>query len=424
MLGELDVALVRDFERIFEDIRTARERTCYLIRILEIQPAVVAHAVRIGAIFSQPDAKEHVVGVVRCRGEEVRIVRCDDGEVCLFREGEDQPIQLGLSLARVCLHFQVVAVRKTFSVPVRHPFRTRHVSRQEVLRDLSGHTGGNRLPLFARRAAPIQVTYIGYPNTTGLATMDYRLTDAWADPLGIADKLYTEELVRLDGGHLCYRPPGDSPPVGEPPVLRSGHITFGSFNNLAKVNPALVARWASILNGVPGSRLMLKTKPLADAGARDVVRQAFAQNGVAQDRLVLSGWTDDTAGHLAQYADVDIALDTLPYHGTTTTCEALWMGVPVVTCAGETHASRVGLSLLSAIGLDELVTCSMQDYVETAISLAHDIPRLGRLRSALRTRMATSAITDKARIARAVEDAYRAMWVRFIRQTRPHQFAG
>lgn len=294
----------------------------------------------------------------------------------------------------------------------------------DILVDLSGHTGRNRLLLFARRAAPIQVTYIGYPNTTGLATMDYRLTDAWADPVGLTDRLHTETLVRLEGGHLCYRPPADSPPVGEPPVLISGRVAFGSFNNLAKVTPALIARWASILNGVPGSRLMLKTKPLADAGARDLVLQAFAQNGIAPDRLALSGWTEDTAGHLARYSDIDIALDTFPYHGTTTTCEALWMGVPVVTCAGEIHASRVGVSLLSSIGLDELVASSMDGYVESAISLAHDVPRLCRLRSALRARMTTSAITDKARIAREVESAYRTMWVRFVGQMRSHPLAG
>ena len=291
----------------------------------------------------------------------------------------------------------------------------------DILVDLSGHTGRNRMPLFAHRAAPIQVTYIGYPNTTGLATMDYRLTDAWADPVGLADRLNTEELVRLDGGYLCYRPPADSPAVGEPPVLTSGRITFGSFNNLAKVNPALIARWVSILNGVPGSRLMLKTKPLADEGARDLVLQTFAQNGIAPDRLVLSGWTEDTASHLARYSDIDIALDTFPYHGTTTTCEALWMGVPVVTCAGEVHASRVGVSLLTGIELDELVASSMDGYVEAAISLSHDVPRLCRLRADLRARMMTSAITDKTRIAREVERAYRTMWARFVEQMRSHQ---
>lgn len=294
----------------------------------------------------------------------------------------------------------------------------------DILVDLSGHTGRNRMRLFARRAAPIQVTYIGYPNTTGLTAMDYRLTDAWADPVGLTDKLYTETLVRLDGGYLCYRPPEDGPPVGEPPVQTSKRVTFGSFNNLAKVNPALIARWAAILNGVAGSRLMLKTKPLADEGARNLVLEAFAQNGIGPDRLVLSGWTDDTAGHLARYSDVDIALDTFPYHGTTTTCEALWMGVPVITCAGEIHASRVGVSLLSGIGLGELVASSMEDYVETAISLAHDVPRLSRLRAALRAQMATSAITDKARIAREVESAYRAMWVRFVEHARSQQLAG
>ena len=279
------------------------------------------------------------------------------------------------------------------------------------------------MPLFARRAAPIQVTYIGYPNTTGLATMDYRLTDAWADPVGLTDKLYAEELVRLDGGYLCYRPPVDSPPVGEPPVLTSGHITFGSFNNLAKVNPALIARWAAILNGVPSSRLMLKTKPLADAGARDLVLQAFAHNGIAPARLVLSGWTDDTTGHLARYSGIDIALDTFPYHGTTTTCEALWMGVPVVTCAGEIHASRVGVSLLSGIGLDELIASSMEGYVETAISWRMTFrvyAVCGQIARADGEFGAHGQGPDRSRGG----DAYRSMWRRLVEQMRSSQFTG
>ena len=280
----------------------------------------------------------------------------------------------------------------------------------DILVDLSGHTRGNRLPLFARRVAPIQVSYLGYPNTTGLATMDYRLTDAWADPVGLTEGLYTEVLVRLDGGFLCYRPPNDSPPVAGPPVLATGYITFGSFNNLAKVNAALIARWAAILGHVPGSRLILKSRPLADPGIRDFILTLSARNGITPDRIEFSGWADDTRSHLARYADVDIALDTFPYHGTTTTCEALWMGVPVITCGGQVHASRVGVSLLSAIGLADLVAPSMDSYVMTAINLAQDIPRLGNLRAELRPRMAAGAITDSARIARSVESAYRAMW--------------
>ncbi len=282
--------------------------------------------------------------------------------------------------------------------------------RIDILVDLSGHTGRNRLSLFARRVAPIQVTYLGYPNTTGLSTMDYRFTDAWADPVGRTDALHTETLVRLDGGFLCYRPPEDAPPVTEPPVLASGRITFGSFNALAKINAALIARWAAILAGVPGSRLMLKTGPLADAEARSSIRSLFARSGIAPERIDLSGWTGNIPTHLARYGDIDIALDTFPYNGTTTTCEALWMGVPVVSQAGQVHASRVGASLLSQIGLDALIASSPEAYVQTAIDLAHDIPRLRDMRSALRARMASSPLMDSARIARAVDSAYRTMW--------------
>jgi predicted O-linked N-acetylglucosamine transferase (SPINDLY family) len=282
--------------------------------------------------------------------------------------------------------------------------------RIDILVDLAGHTGRNRMTLFARRAAPIQVTYLGYPNTTGLKAMDYRFTDAMADPVGSTEALHTETLVRLDGGFLCYRPPEDGPAVAEPPVVASGCITFGSFNTLAKVNVALIARWSAILAGVPDSRLVLKARSFADPVARDYILQLFVQNGIAPERIELSDWTADTRSHLERYAGIDIALDTFPYNGTATTCEALWMGVPVVTMAGRVHASRVGASLLSRIGLDALIASSPEAYLRAAIDLAHDLPRLRDLRGALRARMAASPLMDSARIARAVEAAYRTMW--------------
>jgi predicted O-linked N-acetylglucosamine transferase (SPINDLY family) len=284
--------------------------------------------------------------------------------------------------------------------------------RIDILVDLSGHTSGNRLPLFARRAAPVQVTYLGYPNTSGLEAMDYRLTDVWADPPGLTDAFYTEDLVRLEGGHLCYRPFEDSPEVRELPALANGYITFGSFNNLSKVGETLIGRWASILAGVPGSRLFLKAKPLADLETREFILALFARNGIARDRLELTGWAENTGSHLELYGKVDIALDTFPYHGTTTTCEALWMGVPVVTCSGETYASRVGVSLMTGIGLTDLIAPSMDSYVDVAINLAKDVARLRRIRAGLRSQVASSPLTDRVRTARAVEAAYRAMWRR------------
>ena len=280
----------------------------------------------------------------------------------------------------------------------------------DILVDLSGHTKGNRMPLFARRVAPIQVTYLGYPNTTGLSTVDYRLTDAIADPPGLTDAFHSETLMRLERCFLCYRPPDSSPPVSRSPAAITGRVTFGCFNNLAKVNAALVGRWASILAAVPNSRMMLKSKPLADHGTRESLLCLFGENGIESERILFSSWAPNTRSHLERYGEIDIALDTFPYNGATTTCECLWMGVPVITCAGPVHASRVGASLLTALGLDDLIKSSMESYVQRAIELAQDIEQLGKLRMELRPRMGASALTDAGHFARSIEAAYRSMW--------------
>jgi hypothetical protein len=227
----------------------------------------------------------------------------------------------------------------------------------------------NRLLVFARKPAPVQVTWLGYPNTSGLDAMDYRLTDAWADPRNDGDQYYTERLVRLAGGFLCYRPPGDTPRP-QPPAA-AAPVTFGSCNNLAKVTPRVIAVWAAILKRVASSRLLLKSKPLADEDSRRRVEDLFAGHGIAAERLEMMGWVA-SASHLAVYGRIDIALDPFPYGGTTTTCEALWMGVPVVTLAGDRHSGRVGLSLLGKLGLDDLAASSPEDYVERAVALAGD----------------------------------------------------
>jgi predicted O-linked N-acetylglucosamine transferase (SPINDLY family) len=282
--------------------------------------------------------------------------------------------------------------------------------RVDILVDLAGHTGINRLLLFARKPAPIQVTYLGYPDTTGLTTMDYRLTDAYADPPGIADDSYSEQLVRLPETFLCYRPSDAAPAVGPLPATVAGYVTFGSFNALAKINAPLVAMWSKILDQVPNSRLILKNQGLDSAGARQTILEYFAAHRVEQDRVELIGLSAGIAEHLQLYNRVDIALDTFPYHGTTTTCEAMWMGVPVVTLAGRAHVSRVGVSLLCNIGVPELVADSQEMYVRLASELAGDLGRLSNLRSNLRQRMAQSPLMDAPRFARNIEAAYRRMW--------------
>jgi predicted O-linked N-acetylglucosamine transferase (SPINDLY family) len=283
----------------------------------------------------------------------------------------------------------------------------------DILVDLAGHTAGNRMPLFSLQPAPIQVTYLGYPNTTGLTTVDYRLTDAWADPPGLTEAWHTEELVRLDRGFLCYRPPEAAPEVGPLPLRNNGRVTFGSFNNLAKFNAGVAGLWAEVLKAVAGSRLVMKFKTLSDPAVRQTVIDVFAANGISSDRLSLHGFLPSIGDHFALYNRVDIALDTFPYNGTTTTCEALWMGVPVVALAGRTHAARVGVSILTGLGLSELVALSRADYVQTAAYLARDGRRLDGLRQNLRTRMQGASLMDGPGFTRRLERVYRTIWRRW-----------
>ena len=282
--------------------------------------------------------------------------------------------------------------------------------RIDILIDLSGHTARNRLLVFARKPAPVQVTYLGYCDTTGLSAMDYRLTDALADPPGTTEHLHTEQLIRLPDGAWCFRPHDQSPAVEPPPVLRSGHITFGCFNVRPKITDEMLILWARLLSQVPGSRLLLKNTGFTEPSIQQRMRNLLAKAGIAPERLELAARVPTQRRHLEHYAQVDIALDTFPYHGTTTTCEALWMGVPVITLAGHTHASRVGVSLLTHAGLPELIASSADEYVHIATRLAADIERLGTLRSSLRERLAVSRLLDAPRFARNVEHAYRQMW--------------
>src|SRR5262249_23793600 len=280
----------------------------------------------------------------------------------------------------------------------------------DILVDLSGHTSHNRMMLFARKPAPLAVTWLGYPNTTGLPAIDYRFTDAVADPPGEADRLHTERLVRLARGFLCYRAPDDAGSVAPLPALGAGHVTFGSFNNVAKLSPATIALWARLLREVSGSRLLLKASQFKDRGTRERIAAAFAAAGIDRKRVTVLPPQATTAEHLAAYGRVDIALDPLPYNGTATTCEALWMGGPVATLRGERHAARVGASILTARGLEDLIAQTPDEYVATAVKLARERDALAMLRAGLRERMRASPLCDGAGFARAIEGAYRAMW--------------
>lgn len=280
----------------------------------------------------------------------------------------------------------------------------------DILVDLAGHTAGNRLLAFARQPAPVQVTYLGYPNTTGLSAVDYRLTDAVADPPGEADILCIEELVRLPQGFHCYEPPVQTPGVGNSPVQSAGHVTFACFNNVNKINREVASLWGQILRTLPGSCLLLKAGRLQDHGVRGRIRSLFEREGLSDERIEMLGWATSIDEHLRTYSRADIALDTFPYNGTTTTCEALWMGVPVVALAGTLHAGRVGVSLLTHAGLPELIAENPENYVKIAVALALDREHLKELRQGLRERLQRSPLTDAVGFTRSLERAYRTMW--------------
>ncbi len=284
----------------------------------------------------------------------------------------------------------------------------------DILVDLGGHTKHNRLSVFARKPAPVQVSWLGYANTTGLHTVDYRFTDNVADPPGMTEQYHTEQLYRLPGSFLCYHPPLNFPELTQLPLLENGYITFVALNNIAKVNDHLFTMWAKVLKRVPGSRLMLKEQVLVDdPGFRSAILERFAEVGITADTLLILKSSPTVHEHLQRVAQGDIALDSYPYHGTTTTCEALWMGVPVVTRSGSVHVSRVSTSLLTSVGLPELIAGSEDEFVEIAVTLATDCERLKNYRLHLREMMQKSSLMDLAGFARKIEDAYRDVWQRW-----------
>ena len=288
----------------------------------------------------------------------------------------------------------------------------------DILVDLTGHTPGHRLLAFARRPAPVQITWNGYPNTSGMLAMGYRITDAHCDPPGETEALHTEALLRLPEVYMSFKAPADAGPVAPLPAGRSGTITFASFNGCYKLSPMILDLWRQILERTPSSRLLLVAVP--PGAAEDRIRTRLIGAGVSQDRLAFR----DRVSHeefLEAHHDVDIALDAFPYHGTTTTCYSLWMGVPVITLAGRSHVSRVGVSLLTNVGHPELIGHDGDDYVRIACALASDRARLQHLRADLRTRMMSSPLIDGAKCARGLQGAWRSVWVQWCDTQRPHR---
>lgn len=280
--------------------------------------------------------------------------------------------------------------------------------RVDILIDLAGHTAGNRLKLFARRVAPLQVSWLGYSATTGVPATDAVLMDAYTAPPGI-EVGFTEQLIRLDGLRFCYTPPEYASAVWPAPILQKGYVTFGSFNNLAKVTPEVIETWAAILKAVPAARLVLKWKSLGDAETRDRLVAAFVQHGIDSARIDCRGWSSHPQ-MLAEYGNVDIALDPFPFSGGLTSCDALFMGVPVLTLPGELPISRQTASFLDALGLSDWIAVSREDYIDKAVSLASRADLLESLRQSLREKVLASRLCDGAAYAKAIESALSALY--------------
>ena len=284
----------------------------------------------------------------------------------------------------------------------------------DILVDLAGHTNNNRLLVLAYKPAPIQVAYLGYSNTTGMKAVDYRLTDNLAD-LPESQEFYTEELVFLPGCFSCYRPFDVAPPIAPLPAIRKGYVTFGSFNNSCKIHPFTIGLWAEILKCTGNSHILLRFRGGNDQGMTERYFRNFEELGIPRERVEICGWKP-VVKHLQSYAEVDIALDTFPWNGHTTMCEALWMGVPVISLVGKPFVSRVGLSVLSSVGLESFAASTAQEYLSKAVSLAQNLESLAKMRASMRERMFASVLCDARGFADNVEVAYREMWHRWCQE--------
>ncbi len=279
----------------------------------------------------------------------------------------------------------------------------------DILVDLSSHTEGNRLLVFARQPAPIQVSWFGFPISTGLKSIQYRITDTAIDPPGKTASFYSEKLVPLSRFYAAYRPDPTAPPIDAGPAIRNNFITFASVNSLAKIAPSTLELWADILRSLQNSRLIIQAAGLEDADLANQVCRIFAERGVTADRLSLRGWTP-MSGFLLLGQEADIALDPFPFNGGVTTCHTLWMGLPVITLCGQSAASRVGLSILSHLGLADLAANNTEDYKMIALALANDRARLAMLRDSMRSRLEATGLLDGASLCLEVRTAFRNMW--------------
>jgi len=276
----------------------------------------------------------------------------------------------------------------------------------DILIDLAGHTYENLLKIFAMKPAPIQMTYLGYPGTTGLETVDFRITDRIVDPEDDT-RHYTEKHIQMPSPFICYQPPENAPEISELPMIKNGYITFGSFNYLGKINHSVIQLWCSLLKKIPTARLILKSRPFHDKHVQKKFKQLFISNGIEKKRLDFRKTVPEIKNHLSHYQDIDIALDPFPYNGTTTTCESLWMGVPVLTISGHCHAARVGTSLLQSIGLNEWVAQNPDIFIQKAVLLEKQQGLLSELRHNLRNILEISDLCNASFHTQKLESVYR-----------------
>jgi predicted O-linked N-acetylglucosamine transferase (SPINDLY family) len=349
--------------------------------------------------FVSPDFYVHPVGIFIVRFLEA-LDRDAFETVCYANRPYEDDLTRRIRAAAGAWHMVMPLSDEALAEKIR-------ADRIDVLFDLAGHTARHRLLTFAQRPAPVQMTWMGYVGTTGLTAMDYLVADRFHVPETL-ESGYRERILRLPDGYVVFDPPAEAPEVGPLPARAKDHVTFGCFNNPSKINDAVVEAWARILDQVPAARLILKYQGLGDAATRERLVGAFRGAGVDVDRLELLGKTP-RADLLEQYNRVDVALDPFPYSGGLTTCEALWMGVPVVTRPGETFNSRHSLSHLSNVGLTETIADDADDYVRIAVALAGDLDRLAAIRADLRDRVAASPLCDGPRFARAMATALRAL---------------
>jgi predicted O-linked N-acetylglucosamine transferase (SPINDLY family) len=286
--------------------------------------------------------------------------------------------------------------------------------RIDILVDLSGHTAYNRLPVFARKPAPVQVTYIGYAGSTGLDAMDYRITDAWLDPIGMTDQWHSEEVVRLPGGNAAFQVVENAPTVGMLPALAGSGITLACLNNPRKISPPVVMLWSKILAARPDARLLLGG--VSDNAIKAELLARFAASGIDPARIMFQPWMP-LQGYLALHQKIDLALDPFPYNGGTTSYHSLWMGVPFVTLAGDRTVSRCGAALLSTVGLDDWIADNEDAYVQKTLTALEDLPALNLLRQSLRLRLRPADDGRSKRVAFELETAYRSMWQRWCQSS-------